>query len=61
VDFLPESNEKSLYLVSHAGGKMDWLIGSAVSASSDSREIKDFLACFACDEAPYPWCGFHLG
>lgn len=37
VDFLPESNEKSLYLVSHAGEKMDWLIGSAVSASSDSR------------------------
>lgn len=37
VDFLPESNEKSLYLVSHAGEKIDWLIGSAVSASSDSR------------------------
>ncbi len=37
VDFLPESNEKSLYLVSHAGEKMDWLIGSTVSASTDSR------------------------
>lgn len=37
VDFLPESNEKSLYLVTHAGEKMDWLIGSAVSASSDFR------------------------
>lgn len=37
VDFLPESNEKSLYLVSHAGEKIDWLIGSAVSASSDAR------------------------
>ncbi len=38
IDFLPESNEKSLYLVTHAGEKLDWLIESMVSTTqSESR------------------------
>jgi len=34
IDFLPESNDKSLYLVTHAGEKLDWLIESTVSTTN---------------------------
>lgn len=38
IDYLPESTDKSLYLVSHAGDKLDWLLTTNVSAALESKD-----------------------
>lgn len=37
LDILPESNEKSVFLVSHAGEGLDWLMTTSVSAALEQR------------------------
>lgn len=37
VDCLPESNDRSLFLVSHAGDRLDWLLTTTVSANIEPR------------------------